>query len=98
VAPRPVPGPPKRFAQGIGAVFSLTAAILALGFGLTGAAWIVLSALAVAAALEAFLGFCLGCRVFALAMRVGLIPEAVCERCVDLWDARRAPAVSRRIM
>jgi Domain of unknown function (DUF4395) len=98
VAPRPVPGPPKRFAQGIGAVFSLTAAILALGFGLTGAAWIVLGALAVAAALEAFLGFCLGCRVFALAMRVGLIPEAVCERCVDLWDARRAPAVSRRIM
>jgi hypothetical protein len=96
VAPRPVPGPPKRFAQGIGAVFSLTAAILALGFGLTGAAWIVLGALAVAAGLEAFLGFCLGCRVFALAMRVGLIPEAVCERCVDLWDASRAPAVSRR--
>ena len=31
--PRPVPGPPKRFAQGIGLVFSTTAAILALGFG-----------------------------------------------------------------
>ena len=82
VAPRPVPGPPKRFAQGMGAAFSLTAAVLALGFGLTGAAWVVLGGLAVAASLEAFLGFCVGCRIFALAMRVGLIPESVCERCV----------------
>jgi hypothetical protein len=82
IAPRPVPGPPKRFAQGMGAAFSLTAAVLALGFGLTGAAWVVLGGLAVAASLEAFLGFCVGCRVFALAMRVGLIPEVVCERCV----------------
>jgi hypothetical protein len=98
IAPRPVPGPPKRFAQGMGAAFSLTAAVLALGFGLTGAAWVVLGGLAVAASLEAFLGFCVGCRVFALAMRVGLIPEAVCERCVDLWGARGAPVVSRRTM
>src|SRR3954452_8035118 len=29
--PRPVPGPPKRFAQGIGAALSVTAALLALG-------------------------------------------------------------------
>src|SRR3954451_10691999 len=28
-----VPGPPKRFAQGMGAVMSVTAAVLALGFG-----------------------------------------------------------------
>lgn len=93
VPARPVPGPPKRFAQGIGAVFSLTAAVLALGFGMTGAAWVVLGGLAVAAALEAVIGFCLGCRIFALAMRVGLIPAAVCERCVDLWGARGTPAV-----
>src|SRR5256885_17205427 len=33
VAPKPVPGPPKRFAQGIGAAFSVTAAALAVGFG-----------------------------------------------------------------
>src|ERR1700677_3186391 len=38
VAERPVPGPPKRFAQAIGAVFSVSAAVLALPFGLTGAA------------------------------------------------------------
>src|SRR5688572_26966340 len=28
-----VPGPPKRFAQGIGAAFSVTALVLAVGFG-----------------------------------------------------------------
>lgn len=81
VAPRPVPGPPKRFAQAMGATFSLTAAVLALGFGLTGAAYAVLGMLIVAASLEAFLGLCLGCKVFALLMQAGVIPESVCERC-----------------
>lgn len=92
VAPRPVPGPPKRFAQGIGAVLSVTAAVLALGFGLTGAAYVLLGVLAAAATLEAALGFCLGCRIFALLMRAGVIPEAVCERCNDLWG--RAPVAT----
>src|SRR5947209_350266 len=32
---RPVPGPPKRFAQGIGATLTSTAAILYFGFGNT---------------------------------------------------------------
>jgi hypothetical protein len=90
VAPRYVPGPPKRFAQGIGAAFSVTAAVLALGFGLRGAAYVVLGLLAVAATLESVLGYCLGCKVFALLMRAGVIPEAVCERCNDLWGARTA--------
>ena len=47
-APKFVPGPPKRFAQGIGAVFSLTAAVLAFGFGEIGAAYVVLGLLAAA--------------------------------------------------
>jgi Domain of unknown function (DUF4395) len=85
LAPRPVPGPPKRFAQAIGAVLSTTAAVLALGFGLRGAAYAVLGALVVAASLEAFAGYCLGCRIFALLMRAGVIPQTVCERCTDLW-------------
>ena len=92
VAPRPVPGPPKRFAQAIGAVLSVTAAVLALGFGLEGAAYLVLGALIVAASLEAFAGYCLGCRIFALLMRAGIIPREVCERCDDLWAGRRAQA------
>jgi hypothetical protein len=86
--PRPVPGPPKRFAQAIGAVLSVTAAVLALGFGLRGAAYVVLGALVVAASLEAFAGYCLGCRIFALLMRTGIIPPEVCERCNDLWGTQ----------
>ncbi|HUR49111.1 MAG TPA: DUF4395 domain-containing protein [Acidimicrobiales bacterium] len=77
-----VPGPPKRFAQGIGAVFSVTAAVLALGFGNTEAAYVVLGLLSVAAGLEAAFAFCLGCKVFALLIKTGLIPEQVCARCV----------------
>ncbi|HWC39671.1 MAG TPA: DUF4395 domain-containing protein [Acidimicrobiales bacterium] len=93
LAPRPVPGPPKRFAQGMGVMFSVTAAVLALGFGLRGAAYAVMGGLLVAASLEAFLGYCLGCKVFALLMRTGIIPESVCEECNDIWDR---PASHRR--
>jgi Domain of unknown function (DUF4395) len=84
VVARPVPGPPKRFAQAMGAAFSLTAAILALGFGLVGPAYVVLALLTIAATLEAAFAFCLGCRVFGLLMRVGVIPDAICDRCTDL--------------
>ncbi|HET7487879.1 MAG TPA: DUF4395 domain-containing protein [Acidimicrobiales bacterium] len=90
VAPRPVPGPPKRFAQGIGAVFSVTAAVLALGLGDWAVARLLLGALVVAASLEAFLGLCLGCKVFALLMRAGVIPASACERCDDLWGTAGA--------
>jgi len=77
-----VPGPPKRFAQGIGAVLSVTAAILALGFGEVTAAYVLLGLIAVAATLESVFAFCIGCKLFALLMRVGLIPQSVCLRCV----------------
>jgi len=90
--PRYVPGPPKRFAQGIGLVFSATAATLALGFGEPGAAYVVLGMLAVAATLESVFGYCLGCKIFALLMRTGVIPASVCERCSDLWGDRSAAA------
>src|ERR1700728_2188472 len=84
LAERPVAGPPKRFAQGIGVAFSLTALILTV-LGYWGAAQVVLGLLAVAATLESVLGLCLGCKVFALLMRVGVIPEEVCERCNNIW-------------
>lgn len=84
VAARPVPGPPKRFAQAVGAVFSVTAAVLVFGFGQWGAAQVVLGLLAGAALLEAGAGLCLGCWAFARLMRLGVIPARVCERCADL--------------
>lgn len=90
VEPRFVPGPPKRFAQGIGVAFSVTALVLTYGFGAWGAAQVVLGLLAGAAALESFAGICLGCKAFALLMRVGVIPREICERCADLWPERSA--------
>jgi Domain of unknown function (DUF4395) len=84
VDPRPVPGPPKRFAQGIGAVFSTTAAVLGLGLGLHTAAYVVLGLLVIAATLESVFALCLGCKAFAMLMRAGVIPASVCERCVSL--------------
>jgi hypothetical protein len=86
-SPRLVPGPPKRFAQGIGAVFSLTALVLNL-LGFWGAAEVVLALLTAAAFLESAFGFCLGCKAFALLMRVGVIPAEVCESCNNIWAAR----------
>lgn len=86
--PKLVPGPPKRFAQGIGAAFTVTAAVLTYGFGRFDLAQVVLGMLVVAASLEAFAGFCLGCKAFALLMRAGVIPSEVCEACNDIWARR----------
>ncbi|KRE38915.1 MFS transporter permease [Janibacter sp. Soil728] len=91
-APRYTPGPPKRFAQGIGVVFSTTAAVLALGFGQTLAAGIVLGVLVLFATLEAALGFCAGCFVFGHLMRLGVIPQDTCEACADI--SLRQPVAS----
>jgi hypothetical protein len=88
VEERPVPGPPKRFAQGIGVLFSTTAAVLALGLGEHPAAYVVLGLLIVAATLESVFGLCLGCRLFALLMRAGVIPQEICERCANLAVGR----------
>lgn len=78
-----VPGPPKRFAQGIGAGLTTAAAVLYFA-GLAPVAWILLTLLIIAASLEAFVGFCLGCAIFGFLQRRGLIPEDVCEACANL--------------
>lgn len=81
---RPTAGPPKRFAQAIGATLSTGAAIAWLGFGSATAAAVLVAMITVAASLEAFAGFCLGCKLFGLLMRVGIVPETACEACNDL--------------
>jgi hypothetical protein len=92
LATRPVAGPPKRFAQGIGAAFSLSALVLT-GLGYWTAAQAVLGLLVVAATLEAALGICLGCMTFGVLMRAGVVPTEVCERCNDIWATPRGAAV-----
>jgi hypothetical protein len=93
VAERPVPGPPKRFAQGMGLVISTSAAVLGLAFGLRGAAFALTALMVVAASLESGLGFCIGCRVFAQLMRWGVVPEEVCAQCADLRTPGPAAAL-----
>ena len=81
---RPVPGPPKRFAQGMGAVMSTTALILALVLDLHTAADVVLVLFLPAAGLESLAGYCVGCKMFGLLMRAGVIPQEVCAECADI--------------
>jgi len=88
------PGPPKRFAQAMGLAFSGTA-LLSWALGSALIPVLVISALIFAASLEAFAGYCLGCKIFGLLMRAGIIPSDVCEECNDLslrWDRQRASA------
>jgi hypothetical protein len=86
-----VPGPPKRFAQAVGVAFTVTASVLWVA-GMPGAARVAVAMLAAAALLEAALGFCLGCRIFAVLMRSGVIPEHVCAECNDLSLRHRSTA------
>jgi hypothetical protein len=83
--PKYVSGPPKRFAQGMGAVISTTAAVLAVS-GAHTAAGVVLLALLAAATLESVFAYCLGCKVFGLLMRTGVVPDDVCAECADIWS------------
>ena len=78
-----VAGPPKRFAQSVGLMFSSAALVLTYGFGLVGVAKGVMGVLVLFAAMESFLGFCAGCFIFGYLMKWGLIPEETCERCAD---------------
>jgi hypothetical protein len=84
-APKLVAGPPKRFAQGIGATLSVGAVIAYFGFGSATAAFVLVGLIVVAATLESVFGLCLGCKAFALLMRLGIVPEEVCERCNNIW-------------
>jgi hypothetical protein len=83
-AEKPVPGPPKRFAQAIGATLTTVAAVAALGFAAHAVADVLLAALILAAGLESILAYCLGCQIFALLMRAGIVPERVCLECADI--------------
>ena len=71
---RPVPGPPKRFAQTVGLVFSAVAVVLCFVVGTTTGAKSVVGLLAVFAALEAGVGFCAGMLRVRLSHALGLNP------------------------
>jgi hypothetical protein len=89
-----VPGPPKRFAQAIGAVLTVATTLTWLLDGWTDARWILIP-LVIAASLEGFLGYCLGCTIFGWLIRAGVVPESVCEECGDL--SRRYAAAGHHV-
>jgi hypothetical protein len=78
-----VAGPPKRFAQFVGLLFSATASVLWL-LDFTTASRVVAAMLAAAAFLEAVFAVCLGCIMFGWMIRWGVIPDRVCEQCSNL--------------
>jgi Domain of unknown function (DUF4395) len=89
IAPRlgekkPVPGPPKRFAQGMGAAMATLALIFWLVVGSDTATDVVLALFVLAAGLESIFAYCVGCKVFGLLMRVGLVPASICAECADI--------------
>ncbi len=82
-APKLVPGPPKRFAQGIGATLS-TAAVVVYYLGAPTASWALVATITVAAFLESVFAICLGCLIFGRLQSIGVIPASVCEACNDI--------------
>ncbi|MBH52242.1 MAG: hypothetical protein CL785_03705 [Chloroflexi bacterium] len=83
-----VPGPPKRFAQFIGLVFSISILLCIIVFqnnqseAFLTYSRVLLGVLISFAFLEAVIPFCAGCFVFGYLMKFGIIPESVCEACV----------------
>lgn len=74
------PGPAKRFAQTVGAVFTLSATgVYFAGFHME--AYVLAGVIALFASLEAGFGLCVGCKAFYLGMRLGVVPPSVCEEC-----------------
>ena len=65
-----------------------TGALIAVAVGAGGTAMVLVAVVLAAASLEAFLGLCLGCHLFRLLIRLGLVPPETCEACVDLWGTR----------
>lgn len=81
-----VPGPPKRFAQGVGLAFT-TGASLAWLLGAPVVGYVLVGALVIAATLEAALALCLGCIAYRFLFE--------CADCNDITERTRR-ALERR--
>ena len=86
IAHRFVPGPPKRFAQGIGLTFSSSASLAWL-LGAPAVTFVVLGLLVVAATLESVFAVCLGCIAYRFVWE--------CDDCNDISDRLRAALANR---
>jgi hypothetical protein len=85
---RYVPGPPKRFAQGIGLTFTAGATV-AWWIGVPALSYALIGLLVVAASLEAFFAICLGCIIYRFFWE--------CEDCNDISERVRVALASRSV-
>lgn len=74
------PGPPRHFAQFIGLIFSCVGLILRIT-GYQYVSWAILLGLFFASGLAGFFSYCLGCTIFGMMMKIGVIPETTCLAC-----------------
>lgn len=81
------PGPAKRFAQTVGAIFTVAAALLWYVAGQHDAALALAALIVVFATLESAFGICVGCQAFYVGMRLGLVPPHICENCAPYVPA-----------
>ena len=98
-AKRPTAGPPSASRPTIGAVMTVAATALWLVNVITGSSAAISVVVVIGAVmvlfplLEAAFGLCVGCRLFAVLMRLGLVPEEVCLDCADITRrARPSPS------
>ena len=90
--PRPTAGPPKRFAAGIGAVLTSSAAALWL-LGVASPVVVAIGLIMIVfPALESIFGICVGCKLFGILMKLGVVPEEICLECADI--SLRRPQVA----
>jgi hypothetical protein len=76
----PISFAPKRFAATIG--FALTAVAFLLSMVVQNRVWLIpLLVLLLFSGLESFAGFCAGCRIYGLLMRLKIVPEHHCPEC-----------------
>ena len=71
---------PHRFAQGVGAVFSLASGLILLLTPLAVLGWILAWIVIVLAAINLTIGFCAGCFMYYHLDRLGLMPSVASDR------------------
>jgi len=82
--PRPVPGPPKRFAQALGATVSVLTLVLYYALSWHVAAFVLAGMMVVLATLESALRICVGCMIHAWLVRKDVVQGAECAACADV--------------
>ena len=79
-----VPGPPKRFAQALGATVSVVALVLYYAIGWHVAAFALAGVMVALATLESAVGLCVGCVIHAWLVRRQWIESVECVECANI--------------